>query len=187
MMFDNSSTKPAARRRLEIEPNVDECRIVIRVRESLFGGLFLLFFIGLWVYVGITVGNGIFQQEFGFEIEIIVSLFLSIFLIVGVRLFAILLWTMCGETVVTINGLKLAITKTLVWPISQKAYDLNLIKNLRISDNYSKFSEVGRGHTYELKFDFGNKTIRFARGVNETEGNRILNTFNVYLGSQKDE
>jgi hypothetical protein len=98
------------------------------------------------------------------------------------------IWLIKGVEIIIVDKEKITLNKKGLLFNKPKIYDRNEIKNLRVSsnenDNSSNFWNTNRKNnllaTNEgiIRFDYGLKTIKFANGIDEIEGQFLLNKIN---------
>lgn len=81
------------------------------------------------------------------------------------------LYFLSGKEIIIIDGQFLSVKNDILGFGRLKQYDLNQVKNLRVS-----IKNLGRGVTTCLAFDYGAKTFQFALGVDEAELKKILDS-----------
>ncbi|MFA5354743.1 MAG: hypothetical protein WC291_10980 [Thermodesulfovibrionales bacterium] len=161
-------------------------QVVIPSRKNAF----LILFLAAWL-VGWAVGEVMVPTTFIKGIKDTGALIFSAAWLVAWTIgggFAIYtwLWNVAGKEIITVNSLYLTVKKDLFGYGRVKEYEMSHITNLRVSpqpfnpfdvSSSLQFWGVGGG---VLAFDYGSRTYRFCRGVDEAEATQVMGRIKEY-------
>lgn len=149
----------------------------------------MMVFISLWL-IGWAFGEFVLPFSlFRSTLDTGVSLFLLVWLALwtagGAIAFLTLGWNISGQEIVTVTEDRLQIAQKIFGIGPLKEYQLADVKNMRIDSNlvsersifnlFDNSRQRGFVEPGTIKFDYGSKTFRFARGVDEAEAKMIIN------------
>jgi hypothetical protein len=159
--------------------------IIFPTKKSIFIIIFLGFWMIGWAFGEITVSLQLIKGFKGSNggPELFLIFWLCMWTLGGGAAIFAWLWMMFGQEHVLLNPASLIIKRTLLGFAINKEYDINNVKNMRVSPqpfnafDFSaglRFWGIGGGL---IAFDYGSKTIRFGPSIEEAEAYTIVKEF----------
>ncbi len=173
----NTVTVPAPRHTSEITPS--ETRITIPAKMNVLILIFMLFWLSIWMTAGFgMIGNVLsnsFRQLSGFALIWVCFWAIGIsYVVIGV------LWQFAGKEIIRIAEGEIEIRYAIFGIGFSKRYTLTEAHKLRVSPNppvsfwNSRRGQSPFGEPGIIAFDYGAKTIRFGRSLDEAEATQIV-------------
>ena len=153
-------TPPA--RKSQVESIGSASRVVIpgRIRPV---AVFLLVWLSFWTYGGaVALSNPT-------EIDLFLAVWLVAWFCAEVFVLSVLLHMIGGKEILVMNSKQLSVRLEIFGMGFSREYDRRAITNLRVPPNAPPGDLRGR-----IAFDYGAKTVRIARGIDEAEATMIL-------------
>jgi hypothetical protein len=152
--------------RIEFDAGVTS--IVIPGRPRLVG-IFLLVWVSFWTVGGVSAMSTFAASVRRGEPVWFLALWLVGWTIGEVTVLGTLAYMFAGREIVAVRPGELEIRLELIGLRLARQYDLTRVKDVRL------MSSNGRNHFHAaLAFDYGARTVRFGRGIDEAEAAIIL-------------
>ena len=177
---------PSPRYRLRSEGTTLE--IIIPGPRQIFAALFMLFWLGGWLFGEVMVGGILWKAlrswaswlyptsslperaALGFE-----HLFLLVWFVMwtvgGAFVIYQLLWNLAGRELIWIDATGLRIRRDVLGFGVTRFYDLNAVSNLRVAP-WEPLRRRQRGG--KIRFDYGAKTVAFGESMDEAEARLLV-------------
>ena len=177
-------TKKASRRRIRIKNEFQSLRIEIPVKTKWFIIVLLLIFNLKILFSVFSKSLKYSMEDLFYDMEYALYLMFTVLVIFVLGSVLVTLWLLFGKEVIHVEKGILKIKKSLFGIGNQKAYEINKIKNMRIE--IQKEMESKNRENGKIKFDYDNKTIRFASDVDDVEAEKILDALknNIYFNKE---
>ena len=170
-----------------------ELEVIIPAKKNLFATLFMCAWLGGWAVGYVMVVTNLFPSvaKESLGISAFIIFWLIGWTIGGGAVIAFVAWNLFGKEVITLSSDTLKIERRLLNLSRPKRYSLSNIKNLRVISSGAGQSFFGWsnrdywGVYGNLAFNYGMKTVKFARGIDEAEASHILSLFKRMLPQQE--
>lgn len=153
--------------------------------------IFMCAWLAGWFYgevtvIGILLGLGPLaaaDEEMGIGLGSFLSLWLIMWTLGGIVVFVVVIWFLFGKHIIVLSQGILSLTKQALIFKREKHYSTGSIKNMRLrlyaNAPYSTVNKFQRRLPYgdTLSFDYGNRTVNFAAGIDEAEAKSVLDLF----------
>lgn len=171
--------KPYAGRAI-LNDTFDGMEIIIPAQRYWFAVAFLAFWLCGWVFGEVMAAGTLLSGGAPGGVNIFLFVWLGAWTIGGFFALSMFWWMIRGREVITIGQGQLTLEKRGLLFYRPKTYDLNEVKNVRISPAESamyggrNIHLMGYFNTGIIRFDYGLKTIHIANGIDEAEAKFIL-------------
>ncbi|MCL5773623.1 MAG: hypothetical protein M1536_04515 [Firmicutes bacterium] len=170
--------------RAKIEDLGSQLKVIIptpRNIATVFAALFLLFWLGGWFTGEIFAVKQLIKGAPSKGIDAFLLFWLCGWTLGGAFVLATALWLIAGREIITISAETIKIEIKVFNIGLSKEYAMSEAKNFRLnSSGSSSFSQVGTMPFMTggaIAFDYGMRTIRFARGIDEAEASSLVDKF----------
>lgn len=159
-----------------------ELEVIIPAKKNILLTLFLCAWLGGWAFGEIMVLKTMLPAtaEVGAEFSAFTICWLIGWTIGGAVVISIVVWNLVGKEIIELSSDTLKIEHRALKVRRSRKYALSDVKNLRIialggGQSTFAWSRVDLwGFNGSLAFDYGMKTVKFARGIDEAEASHIL-------------
>ncbi len=165
--------------RSSIETPPGELRITIPSKKNYFIIIFLLFWLAGWFLGETNAIKEVFTPKVK-EPELFIIIWLGGWTVGGIYAILAWLWNVAGKEVITLTSNELKHARRLLGLSISKEYDLNSIKNLRVSPIHHSMFGSRNGMEFwgftggAIAFDYGHTTPKFGALLEEAEAAYIV-------------
>lgn len=166
-----------------IEDTMHGVQISIPAKKNWFVILFLAFWLCGWaageIFVTSVLINGFTSsdEDSAGGGGIFMLVWLALWTFGGFTAIRLWIWMLRGKEILTFERGTLLVQKVGYLFGKDKEYDIKEMKKLRAQDvsfNQARRSSRGIGFMGVIAFDYGMKTIRIGEGIDEAEGNYLI-------------
>jgi hypothetical protein len=167
--------EPIAQARFSVETTPQGDQIRIKARRQIFAMLFLPVWLAGWTAGGVMAIWALVTQ---FQLFLVV--WLCFWAVAWIMAAGTLAWMFTGSEILRTDGADLEVAQEALGLSRNWLYEGSAIRNLRVANqpawprNYFQvpFLRLGRGGS--VKFDYGPRTIYAAPGLDDAEGQMIV-------------
>jgi hypothetical protein len=169
---------PAARATTSRVPGGIE--VSIPVRRRVITIVFLVIWLAMWVFAELNaVGSLTFGASIKGPPKEVLGLWLVVWTIGGVFVFAFLLWTLFGRERVRFSSSEVSLRREALGVGLTRRYQPAAVTHLRAVESVSTGPMFGSRDPFgiysgSIAFDYGAKTIRFGAGIDSAEARKLV-------------
>ena len=154
--------------------------IEIPSKKNWFVILFLLAWMGGWVMGELFAINSLFDAGSPINVNLFLLFWVVGWTIGGAFAIYVMLWQLFGKEIINLDKGVLSIENSIKGIGRKKQFDVKAIKSIDLSMESDMMHEGNYNYSLRgfsggrIKFDYGMKTIKFAKGIDEAEAKMII-------------
>jgi hypothetical protein len=170
------SYEPIAKARFAVEPAANGEQIRIKARRQVFAMLFSLVWLAIWTAAGVAV-----ISQLATNFQLLLAVWLCGWALGWIVVAGALAWMLTGSETLRIVGADLEVAQHALGWSRRWLYQGSRVRNLRVSNqpgwpyrHQIQIPFLTLGRSGSVKFDYGPRTIYVAPGLDDAEGQMIV-------------
>ncbi len=165
--------------------------ITIPGRWRWLQGLFMAGWLGFWSYGGVKAFEMFSNPDTASDARSFVGFWLIAWAVGWVSVVGTLLWMVAGKEIVRAGSGELSVRLQAVGVGWTRTYELNIAKRMRVqppvANDSNSMGESSMNLSGLIAFDYGAKTVRFGRSIDEAEAYQLVELFHRRFPNTKGD